>query len=83
MTLTPREFATANPTVSRSIGLPPVEHYMLFCDDDAGQHWTIIGTDGQYFKMVKNASPEVLADLVIPTEKFPVKRAGWPDEWTK
>ncbi|TFC26411.1 hypothetical protein E3O53_07995 [Cryobacterium sp. TMT2-18-3] len=81
MALTPREFAAANPKISKSIGLPASDHYMLFCDDEAGNHWTVIGTDRDYFEMVRDASNEVRTGLEMPADKFPLKRAGWPDEW--
>ena len=53
------------------------------CKDDVGAHWTLIGTDKNSFEMLRDASEEVHASLEIPADKFPLKRAGWPDEWAK
>jgi hypothetical protein len=54
------------------------EYGLLFCVDDDGKRWTCRG-DPELVKMVRDASPEVLAELLIGGTWE--QREGWPDEW--
>jgi hypothetical protein len=80
MTLTPKEFAFADAATSDAMGLPAEEHGLLFCVDERGGKWTVVG-DAEYVRTLEAAPPQVLADLEVPDDKFPIKRSGWPDQW--
>ena len=81
MSLTPREYATMPPDIAVKVGLELREYAALFCVDSFGNHVTIIGEDVDYLEMLKAAPHAVLSNLDIPHGKFPLSRAGWPDEW--
>lgn len=94
--MTPREYSFATPAdlggqgnyrrFCRVAGLRPISvgWGLLHCVDEDGRHLTAVTSDVPYLRMLVEADlviPELLADLVIPAEKFPLVRAGWPDEW--
>jgi hypothetical protein len=87
MTLTPREYAFADPATSEAMGLPPREHGLLLCEDESGKHVTLVG-DADYVRMLRSAPPAELAGLEADSQAFapsglsaPLRRDGWPDEW--
>lgn len=83
-TLTPRETAVADtPQLAGALGLDwiPGGYGLLFCEDSAGEHWTVVTADAGYVNLMRTATPAALAGLDVPAEKFPLRRHGWPDEW--
>lgn len=84
-TLTPREYATIPAALAIKIGLEDRDYAALFCTDSLSQHWTRVGSDLSYLKMLIST----YGDSVIPNpaggldiaKKFPQVRAGWPDDW--
>jgi hypothetical protein len=91
--LTPREYSFATPkdlggkaayrTFCRRVDLPatPGGYGLLHAEDEDGQRWTLITQDVAYARMLAAASHDVVADLEVPADKFPLKRQGWPDAW--
>ena len=74
MTLIPKEYAIADPTISVAMGLDAVEHGLLFCLDAEGERWTAVTDDPDFVRLLRDASPEVRAGLEIGAEKFPLRR---------
>jgi len=96
VSLTPREYAFATPqdlggragyrSFCKAVGLKPAEgpYGFLLCEDDDAQRWTAVTTDVDYLRLlVDGERAGALADLEMPADKFPVKRAGWPDDWAR
>jgi hypothetical protein len=54
----------------------------LYCLDDGGIHVTRLTEDVPYLRKLVRAHPLLRAGLELPASKFPLKRVGWPDEWT-
>lgn len=54
---------------------------LLHCVDEDGKHWTCVTEDVEYLSAIESADKNILANLDIPPDKFPVTREGWPDEW--
>jgi hypothetical protein len=80
--LFPRVARVMGPAESHSMGLGGEERGVLLCVDDRGERWTLVG-DPEYVRTL-NAAPEwVSSGLVIPWHKFPDRRRGWPEDWTR
>jgi hypothetical protein len=54
----------------------------LLCEDEDGNHVTLLTTDIEYQRLLVEAPGAVLGSLEVPADKYPLRRAGWPDEWT-
>ena len=78
--LTPREYAFATPEIAVAMGLPRGEWGMVFCEDENGAHFTVIG-DADYVRMLRDADPSELAGLELDRGELPVTRDGWPPNW--
>lgn len=53
----------------------------LHCVDEAGNHWTHVTDDVPYLRLLTTAyEMKALGGLMIPLDKFPINRAGWPGE---
>lgn len=90
---TPCEYAFATPAdlggtgnyrrFCRAAGLSAIPDGwgLLLCEDDTGAHVTRLTADVAYLRTLAEAPNTVLADLVVPSDKFPHMRQGWPDEW--
>jgi hypothetical protein len=63
---------------------PSPEGYgLLYCRDDDGNRFTCVTTDLPYFRAMLAMLPAERARLQNVAEKFPITRAGWPDEWLR
>ena len=71
MTLTPRELAFWPNEESAEFGL-------LYCEDERGERITVRG-DPQLVRMLRDASPEMRADLDLGGEWERID--GWPEDW--
>jgi hypothetical protein len=95
MTLYPKEFAFANTTLAKAMGLPPRDDDwgVLLCVDDRDLRYTVVGS-GDFLRTLLDLPPGhdvtkhppsiPLASLGIdelPPGAFPLKRRGWPDQW--
>jgi hypothetical protein len=81
--LTPKEYAFATtPALAEGLGLSwnGKGYGCLFCKDDRGQRFTLVTEDVDYVLLLKVSSGR-LGGLTIPERKFPIRKAGWPDEW--
>ena len=93
--MTPREYAFATPNelggpgnyrrFCRAVGLQPVPDGwgFLLCEDPDGEHRTRMTADVTYLRMLLEAPDTVLTKLVVPADRFPNTRPGWPDEWSQ
>jgi hypothetical protein len=81
MKLTPREYAFSPASLSPALGLPAGEWGLLLCDDGPDIHATLATQDVAYWMMLKAATPEARAGLMIPDGIFTRMRDGWPNEW--
>jgi hypothetical protein len=66
------------------VGLEPTAKGwgFLHCVDEAGNHSTRATDDVPFLRLLIAANrTKALGSLVIPPDKFPIVRAGWPDEW--
>lgn len=79
----PIEHSMLSPLQSVTEGLPFQEHGLLHCIDDNGKRITAVTEDVEYHRMLAAATPEQRAALVVPAEKYPRSRPGWPDEWIR
>ncbi|WP_432021501.1 caspase, EACC1-associated type [Streptomyces sp. 1222.5] len=93
--LTAREYAFASPddlggadayrTFCNNVGLPVAEggYGMLLAETSSGGRVTALTRDIGYVRnlAIFAKAPGFLAETEIPAEKFPIKRAGWPDDW--
>jgi len=80
--LTAREFTFAEADLAEACGLPAADHGLLCCEHGpGGAHVTLATSDVEYLQGLSGAGAEAMAGLAIPTDKFPLGRAGWPDEW--
>jgi hypothetical protein len=67
-------------------GLYPTENGWGFVHgvDSQGQRVTRVTDDVPYLQAVIDAiGSDALEGLEIPAEKFPLCRAGWPDDWVE
>jgi hypothetical protein len=89
--MTVREFSFATPAelgrlaylgVCERARLDPVPdgYGFLHLEDDSGEHWTAVTTDLPYLRRLVATSPRLVAGLELGAQ-FPLRRAGWPDEW--
>ncbi len=52
------------------------------CVDSEGQRVTRVTDDVPYLQALIDAiGSDAVKGLELPAEKFPLSRAGWPDEW--
>jgi len=80
--LTAREFTVAEADLAEACGLPAADHGLLCCElSPGGAHVTLATADAEYLQRLGAGGAEAMAGLAIPTDKFPLGRAGWPDEW--
>lgn len=91
--LTPRETALATPVDlggaapyrrfcrAANLGIVPDGYGLLLATDEADNKQTLVTSDVEYVRALTRASPEVLAGLELPTDKF-LTRDGWPDTWS-
>ncbi len=56
----------------------------MHCTDEGSRHWTLVTSDVVYQRVLVEAksTPGLLAGFEVSTEKYPQRRAGWPNEWT-
>lgn len=78
--LFPRGTRITAPDESAALGLEAAECGMLLCVDDDEGRWTLLG-DAEYVRTLDAAPDWISRGLVIPWEKFPVRRRGWPESW--
>lgn len=82
MTFQPKEIAFLSRIDAERAGIPVSavteggEIAVLFVLDDHGDKWTLIG-NGEYGRMLWEASEEVRRDLELPPNAFPLKGPGW------
>ncbi|BBY05441.1 hypothetical protein MNVI_07590 [Mycobacterium noviomagense] len=96
MVLYPKEFAFADNKLAKAMGLPPRDDDWgcLFCLDDRGLRYTVVGS-GDFLRTLLDLPPghdvtkhppsinlRSLGFDELPAEAFPLKRRGWPDQWT-
>ncbi|HUH67513.1 MAG TPA: hypothetical protein VLZ05_00615, partial [Mycobacterium sp.] len=98
MTLFPKEYAFADSKLAAACGLP-TRHGgwgLLFCVDEHGLRYTAAG-DADYLRVLLGIAPgtvpgtagtkrveELFGESVeLPAETFPLRRPGWPDQWTR
>ena len=80
MALVFKEYGIVAPATAEAMGLPTREHGLLCCVDESGERWTLVGAPDFVRKLSRTAEDD-LANLEIPIEAFPKRRAGWPDDW--
>jgi hypothetical protein len=80
MELVPKQYAIVAPRTAEAMGLPSGEHGLLCCVDESGERWTLIG-DPDFVRKLSRTPEHLLAELEVPAEAFPERRAGWPDDW--
>ncbi|MFD3657016.1 hypothetical protein [Streptomyces sp. NPDC058620] len=90
--LTPRETAFATPAdlggsgnyrrLCRKLNLNAVPdgYGLILATDENGNQVTLCTGDVEYVRAIAGASPEVLAGLELPADKF-LTRDGWPESW--
>ena len=71
---------------SESLDLPVTEkgYGVLMCEDSEGKHWTLIGDDPDWVRLLKTApldSADVFENIEVPPGMFTRRAEGWPDEW--
>ncbi|MFJ8697356.1 hypothetical protein [Streptomyces roseolilacinus] len=59
----------------------PDGYGLLHAEGEGGTRVTLATADVEYVRALAGASPEILAGLELPQDKF-LSRAGWPDDWT-
>jgi hypothetical protein len=77
-------FGIFYPDACRFFGLEPspMGYGLLHCLDDAGQRVTRATEDVEYVRMIASRiGTATLEGLEVPATKFPVNRAGWPEDW--
>jgi hypothetical protein len=67
--------------VAEQIGLQHKEYGLMHCEDDAGEHWTVLTDDMEYVRLMGEAGMLGVPPETVPLEKFPMARRGWPEEW--
>jgi hypothetical protein len=74
-----------NEATLANVGLPltPSGYGLLLCEDANGTHWTSVTEDVEYHRMLVEAerSGADLGEAFQIPNKYPMTRAGWPDEW--
>lgn len=80
MALVPKEYGIVAPAAAKAMGLPSEEYGLLCCVDESGERWTLVG-DPDFVRKLSRTAENDLANLEIPIEAFPERRAGWPDDW--
>lgn len=70
-----REIAIASPSKSVEMGLPEVEHGVIYADGPSGPV-TLVG-DADFARFLESTPEAERADILIPAEKFPLQRTGW------
>lgn len=60
----------------------PAGYGLLHCKDDSGKRITFITLDVTYHQMLREAGlAGMVKGLEVPRSKYPLERAGWPDDW--
>lgn len=84
--LTYSNFGAHYSDACRLFGLEPTPsgYGMLYCVDDGGRRVTRATEDVVYARMIASrVGTPTLERLEVPAAKFPVSRAGWPDDWSE
>ncbi|GAA3581252.1 hypothetical protein GCM10022198_00450 [Klugiella xanthotipulae] len=80
--LTVKSSTKISPSVSLAVGLPAVSHAALLCIDPDGSAFTVLGTDLEFQAFLEKATALGFQHLTVEPARFPLCRAGWPDDWT-
>ena len=80
-----REYARADSVMAEHFGLPPEPHGMLFVvladPGRDGEHLTVATTDIAHHEKVISTGDVARMGSAVDPSKYPLLRAGWPNEW--
>ena len=80
--MVPRAYGQLTAELAPRFGLELRPWGLVLCQDDAGGLVTLVTEDLGWWGTLAGLDAEELAAVELPADRFGLRRAGWPGDWT-